>query len=61
MNNLGKTTVVKSLIDFLKSERKDAIYLKYPVYDLEPNGPRINRYLREGNPKINSSNRSKNL
>ena len=51
MNNLGKTTVVKSLIDFLKSKGKDAIYLKYPVYDLEPNGPRINRYLREGNPE----------
>jgi len=51
MNNLGKTTVVKSLIEFLKSNGKDAVYLKYPVYDLEPNGPRINRYLREGNPE----------
>lgn len=51
MNNLGKTTMVKSLIDFLKSKGKDAVYLKYPIYDLEPSGPRINRYLREGNPE----------
>lgn len=51
MNNLGKTTMVKSLIDFLKSKGNDAVYLKYPIYDLEPNGPRINRYLREGNPE----------
>ncbi|MDD2483273.1 MAG: hypothetical protein PHE32_01080 [Candidatus Shapirobacteria bacterium] len=51
MNNLGKTTMVNGLIDFLKSEGKDAVYLKYPIYDLEPTGPRINRYLREGNPE----------
>lgn len=51
MNNLGKTTVVKSVIEFLKSKKRDVVYLKYPVYDLEPNGPRINRYLREGNPE----------
>ena len=51
MNNLGKTTMINSLIDFLKSQGKDTIYLKYPIYDLEPTGPRINRYLREGNPE----------
>lgn len=51
MNNLGKTTVVKSLVDFLKSEGNEAFYLKYPIYDLEPTGLRINRYLREGNPE----------
>jgi thymidylate kinase len=51
MNNLGKTTMVNGLIDFLKSKGKDVIYLKYPIYDLEPTGPRINRYLREGNPE----------
>jgi len=49
MNNLGKTTVVKSLIEFLKLKNKNAVYLKYPIYDLEPTGVRINRYLREGN------------
>lgn len=51
MNNLGKTTMVNSLIDFLKSKGKDTVYLKYPIYNLEPTGPRINRYLREGNPE----------
>lgn len=51
MNNLGKTTAVSGLIDFLKSEGKDTIYLKYPIYDLEPTGPRINQYLRSGNPE----------
>lgn len=51
MNNLGKTTMVNRLVDFLKSNNEDAVYLKYPIYGLEPTGPRINRYLREGNPE----------
>ena len=51
MNNLGKTTMVNGLIDFLKSKGKDTVYLKYPIYNLEPTGPRINRYLRDGNPE----------
>ena len=51
MNNLGKTTMVNGLVDFLKSNNKDTVYLKYPIYDLEPTGPRINHYLREGNPE----------
>lgn len=51
MNNLGKTTVIKGLVEDLKSKEKDVVYLKYPIYDLEPTGPRINRYLRGGNPE----------
>jgi len=51
MNNLGKSTVAKGLVEFLKSEGKEVVYLKYPIYDLEPTGPRINKYLREGNPE----------
>ena len=51
MNNLGKTTMVNGLIDFLKTGGREVVYLKYPIYDLEPTGPRINRYLREGNPE----------
>ena len=51
MNNLGKTTVVNGLTDYLRTQGKDVTYLKYPIYDLEPTGPRINRYLREGNPE----------
>ena len=55
MNNLGKTTMVNGLTEFLKKENKDVVYLKYPVYDLEPTGPRINNYLRNGNPENLSS------
>lgn len=51
MNNLGKTTMTEGLVGFLKKQGKDAIYLKYPIYDLEPTGLRINRYLRGGNPE----------
>ena len=51
MNNLGKSTVVNSLIEDLKAKGRDAVYLKYPIYDLEPTGSRINNYLRNGNPE----------
>lgn len=51
MNNLGKTTMVNGLIEFLNKKNKNAVYLKYPIYNLEPTGPRINKYLREGNPE----------
>lgn len=51
MNNLGKTTMVNRLVEFLKKENKEAVYLKYPIYDLKPTGPRINNYLRNGNPE----------
>lgn len=55
MNNLGKTTVINGLIEYLKTSGEDVVFLKYPIYDLEPTGPRINKYLREGNPeKLNS-------
>lgn len=49
-NNLGKTTQARILIEKLKEMGIKAEYLKYPVYDLEPFGPMINSYLREGNP-----------
>ena len=51
MNNLGKTTVIDGLVEYLKTSGKDVVFLKYPIYDLEPTGPRINRYLRGGNPE----------
>lgn len=49
-NNLGKTTQARILIEKLKDLGIKAEYLKYPVYNLEPSGPIINSYLREGNP-----------
>lgn len=49
-NNLGKSTQAHILINKLKETGHQAEYLKYPLYDLEPFGPIINQYLREGNP-----------
>lgn len=50
INNLGKTTQVKKLVERLKDEGYPVEYLKYAIYDLEPSGPVLNGYLREGNP-----------
>lgn len=50
INNLGKTTQAKKLIERLEKEGYKAEYLKYAIYDLEPSGPILNDYLREGNP-----------
>ena len=50
INNLGKTTQAKKLIERLKEQGYEAEYLKYGIYDLEPSGPILNDYLREGNP-----------
>lgn len=47
INGIGKTTQVELLVEFLKMQGKTASRLKYPIYDLEPEGPFINRYLRE--------------
>ncbi len=50
INNLGKTTQAKMLVDYLNKKNIKTEYLKYPVYDLEPAGKLINEYLRGGNP-----------
>lgn len=51
MNNLGKTTATEGTIRLLSERGLKVEYLKYPIYDLAPTGPRINRYLREKNPE----------
>lgn len=51
VNNLGKSTQAKLLVEKLRNFGRKAEYLKYPVYDLEPSGPALNKYLREGNPQ----------
>ena len=51
INNLGKTTQAKLLVEKLLDQGRRANYLKYPVYELEPSGKMLNQYLREGNPK----------
>lgn len=47
INGIGKTTQVELLVKFLVSQGKRASRLKYPVYDLEPEGPFIYKYLRD--------------
>lgn len=56
INNLGKTTQAKLLVERLQKEGKTAEYLKYPIYSLEPSGTILNEYLRNGNP-LNLSSR----
>lgn len=51
VNNLGKTTQAGLLVERLNDSGSRAKYLKYPIYDLEPTGSRINNYLRVGNPE----------
>ena len=46
INNIGKTTQAKRLVERLRSEGFDVEYVKYPVYDVEPSGTYINEYLR---------------
>lgn len=53
-NGIGKTTQTERLVAFLQSQGKDASRLKYPVYDLEPEGPFIYKYLRD--PKFRAKN-----
>ncbi len=50
INNLGKTTQAKLLVEKLKAEGHCAEYIKYPIYGLEPSGSMLNDYLRHGNP-----------
>jgi thymidylate kinase len=50
-NNLGKSTQAKMLVENLIIKlSKEAEYLKYAVYSLEPSGSLINGYLRQKNP-----------
>lgn len=50
INNLGKTTQAKILVDQLNFCGLKAEYLKYPVYNLIPSGEILNSFLRQGNP-----------
>jgi len=50
-NNLGKSTQAKMLVENLIIQLgKEAEYLKYAIYSLEPSGSLINGYLRQNNP-----------
>ncbi len=51
INRLGKTTQTEMLAERIREQGQAVMTFKYPRYDLEPTGPRINAYLREGNPE----------
>lgn len=48
INNIGKTTQALRLVERLKDAGYDAVYVKYPVYDVEPTGVFLNQFLRSG-------------
>ncbi|HAI74287.1 MAG TPA: hypothetical protein DCS28_02850 [Candidatus Moranbacteria bacterium] len=47
INGIGKTTQVEILVKYLQSKGIIISRLKYPIYDLEPEGPFIYKYLRD--------------
>lgn len=46
-NGIGKTAQTERLVAYLQAQGKNASRLKYPVYDLKPEGPFIYKYLRD--------------
>lgn len=54
INGTGKSTQVKKTLEYLKKKKIKVNYLKYPIYDLEPEGPFIDKYLR--NPQFRKEN-----
>jgi len=56
INNIGKSTHSRILVERLKKGGYDAVYFKYPIYNLAPTGPKINKILRSKEPqKIDES------
>ena len=47
-NNLGKSTQAKLLVKKLNQTGVSAEYLKYPIYNSDPTGPKLNDILRGG-------------
>lgn len=47
INGIGKTTQGELLVKYLRTRGKQASRLKYPVYDLEPEGSFLYKYLRD--------------
>lgn len=46
-NNVGKSTQVKLLVKRLRKSGKRVKLLKYPIYDLEPTGNILDKFLRK--------------
>ncbi|MBI5004867.1 MAG: hypothetical protein HZC04_01625 [Candidatus Lloydbacteria bacterium] len=51
VNGVGKTTQALKLLERINKTERCARYIKFPNYTLLPTGPRINDYLRKGNPE----------
>jgi thymidylate kinase len=51
MNNVGKSFFTEEIANYLRTKGLRIRQLKYPIYDLEPTGSKINDYLRHGNPE----------
>lgn len=47
INNVGKSTQSKLLVESLEKAGHKVKYLKYPIYDLAPTGPFLNGVLRD--------------
>ncbi len=52
INNIGKSTQSKRIVERLTKAGHKAKYIKYPIYDLEPTGPFLNSVLRSGKQNI---------
>jgi thymidylate kinase len=52
INNIGKSTHAKLLVENLQKQGYEAEYLKYPIYDLPPTGPIIDEIMRGGEQEI---------
>ncbi len=52
INNIGKSTQRELLSDRIREvgDRRVPVSIKYPFYNVEPIGPMLNDYLRNGNP-----------
>jgi len=48
VNNIGKTTHAKRLVERLNKLGKKAVYIKYPIYEVAPSGKFLNKILRGG-------------
>ena len=52
INNIGKTTQAKMLVEHMLRKGLRADYIKYPVYDLNPSGHFLDRVLRSQKQEI---------
>lgn len=48
VNNIGKTTHTKRLVERLIAEGYDAVRVKFPVYEMNPSGSYLDNLLRSG-------------